>query len=451
MDSLRIVCDIWRCSVLDVLQMKALLAVLALISCNTFAASTVVYPGFNKISTGTYFNPGQTSSTFGTTFKVPPTETMSNNWGVKSGWFWQSADTGSLAATSRMSASDAQAMNRAITGASRVTQSAAKTLASGIIKASVGGVLATVALEMGLQYLNDKWTVVTPSPDTPAGFTTNCGNGATWCYPEPCVTIYYCGNRIAAFNKCYNNGGAYGTVIPGGSCHGTGAPPWTTQSRQATDSDFQNIPTRDLSDTELAEMVRLGYAVPVDKPAATVIGDFTAMTAADLAILASMGYFQQAPVTVKSGAPYTDPITGQKMQPQLSVSPEPNGGARVTATDQPINEDGTSATEPDGTPVKPEDAIDPCTSNPNSLACTSLGSLDPSADPVASTFDVSLTPGTLNTSGTCPADRSLTLMGNSAVMSFQPICNAASTYVRPFVLLASAVVASFIFVGGLKT
>lgn len=441
MDSLCSVCDIRRRVVLDILQMKvALFAILALISCNTFAASTVVYPGFNKISTGTYFNPGQTSSTFGTTFKVPPTETLSNNWGVKSGWFWQSADTGSLAATSRMSTSDAQAMNRAITGASKASQPAAKLLASNIIKLSAGGVLATIALDMGLEYLNGQWNTLVPS-DTTTGTGCSVRTGLPWLNTLPA-------NYQGSWTDTYNGTCVCATV-------GLGYWPCPTASTgaytAATDTTWTNVPTRDLTDNELAEMVRLGYAVPVDKPAATVIGDFTAMTAADLAILASMGYFQQAPVTVKSGAPYTDPITGQKMQPQLSISPEPNGGARVTSTDQPINEDGTSATEPDGTPLKPEDAIDPCTSNPNSLACTSLGSLDTSADPVAHTFDVSLTPGTLNTSGTCPADRSLTLMGNSVVMSFQPICNAASTYVRPFVLLASAVVASFIFVSGLKT
>ncbi len=412
---------------------------LSTLSVNAIAGTAVLYPRFSAFSTGA------SSSTFGSTFKIPPTETLSSNWGVKSGYFWQSADAGSLAATSRMSAADALAMTSAITGVSSASQSGVKLLAKGLLGgAVVTGVMFALPwlLEKGVLFINGQPMRLLSDGNTyqyynnygdPSGIFTSDRN--TFCM------TYFSNPYVSATNSC-SGSGSFRLASSGQPTYGALTPALI---------DAATVNNRDLSDAELAEMVRLGYAVPILKPVATVIGDFSAMTAADLQILGSMGYFQKSPLTVNSGAPYIDPTTGLSMQPTLTLSPALNGGVRVTSSDQPINTNGTPATNPDGSPKPAQESKDPCAANPDSVTCSSLGSLDPSADPVPITHNVSLTPGTLSTAGSCPAPRSLTLAGHPVVMTFQPICDASSTYIRPFVLLASAVVSSFIFIGGLKS
>lgn len=202
-------------------------------------------------------------------------------------------------------------------------------------------------------------------------------------------------------------------------------------------------------------MVRLGYAVPIDKPPATVIiangNDFSSLSPEDLEALTSWGYFNDSQLTVNNGAPYVDPTTGQKMQPKLTVEAAPNGAVRVTSTDQPVDEAGNPTKNEDGTDKKPEDSKDPCAENPDLLTCAALGTLDPSGDPSPTTHSLTFTPGTLATAGSCPAPRTFTAAGRIIEMSYQPICDAVSTYVQPLVLLASAVASFFIFVGGIRT
>lgn len=417
-------------------------------------------PGFGSIPT----------EGFGNHFQVKPSNNPIDpnpvrNWGVKNGYVWQSPAKGSLSAVSRMSALDAQKMSIAITGVGKVSQPLAKVLAMQVIRFSTGMLLAGVVVDMGLKYIDGDWvkTDVLSNQVLIGGVAyTSYGNCSAPGYGTG-VCIYTSGTPIppGAHSYCsgyfaqgYTCGGLVSNlpVGPGEVSIYTGIIGTVTVNKAV---DWSLYPTRNLTDFELEEMVRLGFAVPVEQPVATVViangNDLSHLSAAALADLLNMGYFTDSQLTVNAGAPHKDPVTGQDVQPKLAVEAAPNGGIRVTSYDQPINTDGTPATNPDGTPKPAEESKDPCAANPDSVTCSSLGSLDPSADPVPTTLNVSLTPGTLSTAGSCPAPRSLTLAGHAVVMSFQPICDASSTYIRPFVLLASAVVSTFIFVGGLKS
>lgn len=419
---------------------------------HAYAGTTVIYPQFSA------YQAGASSATFGTTFKIPATETMSNNWGTKSGWFWQSPNAGSLAATTRMSAADAQSMYSAISGTGRASQSAAKIVAVGVLRAIPGIALLGIASDLGYQYVSNQWQKTVTAPTNTVGYIPFGSLG-----PYDCNAAGGCSNHADFFVRSAQEWNilcapAMSAVINVnqswiGYCHHSVVPDFGGTSL-VTDTDWLNAPsqiTRSLTDAELAEMVRLGYAVPIDKPAATVIGDFSALTAAELATLTAMGYFQQSPITVNNGPAFTDPVTGDQLQPKLTVEAAPNGGVRVSSSDQPVDAAGDPAKNADGTDKAPTDSADPCAGNPDSVQCSTLGSLDPAGDPLPTTHNLSFQPGTLATAGTCPAPRSMSALGHPIAFSYQPICDAASTYIRPFVLLASAIASYFIFVGGLRT
>jgi len=439
-------------------MIRLLTAFLLSTSISAFAGTALQFPRFSAFD----FSPftSSTSPTFGGTFKVPAADLspMSQNWGVKMGYVWQHPNAGSIAATSRMGAEDAQSIYRAVSGAAKVSQQPAKLLAVNILKMTGYGVLASVALDLGIDFINNTWINSNKNSTCYEGW-----NGGFFTLAKPslvdsnpsCSAGMLAGMSIARadFVTC-------GLVVGNGgyTCNLGWSPTKQITTTPISKADWENLASnisRPLTDAELEEMLRLGFAVPVEKPVATVViangNDLSHLSAAALADLLNMGYFTDSQLTVNDGAPHKDPVTGQDVQPKLAVEAAPDGGIRVTSYDQPINTDGTPATNPDGTPKPNQESKDPCAANPDSVSCSSLGSLDPSADPVPTTHDVSLTSGTLSTAGSCPAPRSLTLAGHAVVMSFQPICDASSTYIRPFVLLASAVVSTFIFVGGLKS
>ena len=96
---------------------------------------------------------------------------------------------------------------------------------------------------------------------------------------------------------------------------------------------------------------------------------------------------------------------------------------------------------------------DPCTDHPERVGCQELGVTPPAGDPPSrSTVNLTvLTLGHLPESGTCPAPRSFSAMGHTYVMSYTGICDAASTYFKPFALVLASMAAYLIFVEGLKT
>jgi hypothetical protein len=142
----------------------------------------------------------------------------------------------------------------------------------------------------------------------------------------------------------------------------------------------------------------------------------------------------------------------------LALEPSAGGFVRATGYDTPLDASGVPLNGSNGLPInqetfsEPVSPVDPCVDNPDLLACQGLGSLDPAEDPSQQERSLSFTPGTLATAGACPSPYVGTLMGGRTLsFDYQPVCDAASNYVKPLVLVFAAVAAYMIFIGGLRT
>ncbi|APW37527.1 hypothetical protein RD110_10285 [Rhodoferax koreense] len=147
---------------------------------------------------------------------------------------------------------------------------------------------------------------------------------------------------------------------------------------------------------------------------------------------------------------YTD--EGVKVQPS----------ATTTTTTKLTNPDGSSTTTTDtetttkdtDKPASEDKETDLCVLHPEIIACAKLGDAPDAEQLPKAEKTVTFTPVAFQSNATCPAGVPIdyTLFGRSAhyVIPFEPLCNAASTYIRPLLLLAAALVAAGIFVGGLK-
>jgi hypothetical protein len=160
--------------------------------------------------------------------------------------------------------------------------------------------------------------------------------------------------------------------------------------------------------------------------------------------------FDFAPFVAPLGQPYTKP-DGSTAQPMVSVSP--NGDMVTLDTfDQPL-------TTPDGQPVAnplPQDTPEPvpdqktqCDKFPATLGCASLDV--PEAEALATEVrSISLiAPVSMGGSGVCPAPLTASFLGQQVEMSFDPLCQFAST-LRPLVLAIAWLSAGIIFVGGVR-
>ena len=101
-----------------------------------------------------------------------------------------------------------------------------------------------------------------------------------------------------------------------------------------------------------------------------------------------------------------------------------------------------------------EDAPDLCEKNPEALACQKMGEAPDPEQLSKDTKDVTFEAVPFASSAACPSPYSLsfTVAGRSFAqqISYDGICNAATAWIRPFVLLAAALFAAYVFVGGLK-
>ncbi len=175
----------------------------------------------------------------------------------------------------------------------------------------------------------------------------------------------------------------------------------------------------------------------------------------------------KSPAYMPEGAPVGDPEIqaqdlpdgspvqlpdGSTVQPMVRLTPNPDGTVRVDTYEKPLTDTaGVPIPSESATPV-PTTTPTPglCALYPDIIACQTFGTPDPEK-PVATDKTLGqFTPGTLSEAGTCPAPISLNIAGVNALMSWDPVCNVASTYIRPLVLLMASVAAYFIFVGGLR-
>lgn len=105
------------------------------------------------------------------------------------------------------------------------------------------------------------------------------------------------------------------------------------------------------------------------------------------------------------------------------------------------------------TVTKPADpALDNCAKNPNTVACASFGTpagvdLIPS---ISSGF-TGIVPVAFTSASFCPQPLSVNAMGKDFSFSYSGACDAITAYLAPILLLLSAGLAAWIFVGGFKS
>lgn len=107
---------------------------------------------------------------------------------------------------------------------------------------------------------------------------------------------------------------------------------------------------------------------------------------------------------------------------------------------------GGVTTTKDETP--PED---PCRANPGRVGCTELGQADGDDKPKKASKTIDFDPVNVPGGGSCPPDMSFSVSGGSYVITTRHLCDATVNYAKPFILLASALAAALIFIGGLKS
>lgn len=128
-------------------------------------------------------------------------------------------------------------------------------------------------------------------------------------------------------------------------------------------------------------------------------------------------------------------------------------GPNITQTTVTVtNNNGSVTTTTTNNTETPESDL--CKLHPDILACQKLGDI-PTGDALPKdTKNIDFTAVQFQTSASCPSPLQLaySLVGRSfeIVLSFQPLCDAATAWIRPFMMLAAALVAGSIFVGGLK-
>lgn len=124
--------------------------------------------------------------------------------------------------------------------------------------------------------------------------------------------------------------------------------------------------------------------------------------------------------------------------------------AQVGASTIPFSTTGTYSTSAGSTTSSGGTTIDDmCVNNPNSVACSTLGSAPSAPTLPASSVQVPMTPWSVGpSSGTCPADKTVNVFGQQLSFSFSPVCKFAQG-VQPIVLVLCALAAALIVVAGI--
>lgn len=93
---------------------------------------------------------------------------------------------------------------------------------------------------------------------------------------------------------------------------------------------------------------------------------------------------------------------------------------------------------------------DECVTNPQLAKCLQVTEPGASSEIIPLNLPIDIQLGNLNTISGCPADRVLNLHGFSVPISYGGVCNAASTYMRPLILLLASVASYMVFIRGLQ-
>ncbi|MCP5279672.1 MAG: hypothetical protein H6935_15165 [Thiobacillus sp.] len=126
-----------------------------------------------------------------------------------------------------------------------------------------------------------------------------------------------------------------------------------------------------------------------------------------------------------------------------------NKDASVTKISNTVFPDGSSTREVTGDPKGDPEASE-CEKYPNTAGCSQLGDLD-GEPPVPTQLNVSLNPmAGWDSPGACPADVVIDAMGQQIPFKFKGACDFF-TMMRPVILAGAWIVATLIFVGGVRT
>lgn len=91
-----------------------------------------------------------------------------------------------------------------------------------------------------------------------------------------------------------------------------------------------------------------------------------------------------------------------------------------------------------------------CAKHPDSAGCAALGTPPADGSLPKSNTPVTYSPVQFDVA-TCPTAVSFTAFGVARTLEFSPMCDAATTWVKPVILVIAAAIGAFIFVGGLKS
>lgn len=90
-----------------------------------------------------------------------------------------------------------------------------------------------------------------------------------------------------------------------------------------------------------------------------------------------------------------------------------------------------------------------CKNNPETLGCSTLGTVEDSTLTTKAAGISNIAPVTVGNAGTCPPPLTASFMGQAVEFSFDPLCQYANS-LRPLVLALAWLASGLIFIGGVK-
>lgn len=303
------------------------------------------------------------------------------------------------------------------------------------------GLTAQWLLSEGLQYLNGEWrkSVTTAAfrwwNQTGQNFIfatpvevadARCaGNGGPWSgNPAGWQTnggAVYCTNGTQFFIQkiCWNNTQAFD--------QGCSAPPAGTDP--AVEQDFIDAAADPIPDAVAQELARANVPIPVAEPV-----------------------LSPTPIVEPYGSPFVDPVTGKTLQTKTRITPDPIPGDPFHVRIESYNVEVAPAPAPvpgDDVPApKDEQPTDPCLDNPNRVGCLDAGEPE---DVELGTLEVpfSVTPIAIGGSGACPPNPTFQAAGQTFVINYGPMCDAA-IWLKPIILAMAWLSAAMIISGAVR-
>lgn len=254
----------------------------------------------------------------------------------------------------------------------------------------------------------------------------------------------------------------------------------TTMSQEVR---VQPKPCSAYTDSVTGQQVPEGRPPGIDGKCST--GSYQAATANDLKTLVNSTPTIQAAAQQQSTVLAQDALNqGQSLTPQSQTISGPASQSGTPQTQTTVKPDGTTEVKTvtptynytyEGDEVKIQTTnvtttnnngqttttttttngtggadVDICKSNPTASACAELGSgsVDP-APPQQVPFAINSV--TMPDGSGCPAPVQWTAFNHAYQFSFTPMCDAATIWVRPVILVVSIALGAFVFIGGMKS